>query len=121
VSIGFTPSSPVCLEFGSDHTPFLRRLNGHGETHRPTRYLMIANADTSFVFIDKQDGVMVPPGSYDRDGKPHDFSKSARLRGATTILLTGQGRYDMTLQASHTALPNSPDAWRAAYDFLSRR
>jgi pimeloyl-ACP methyl ester carboxylesterase len=121
VTIGFTPDSPVCREFGSDHTPFLRRLNARGETPGPTRYEMIANADTSFVFINKQDGVMVPPGSYDRDGNPHDFSRSARLRGAKLVLLTGQGRYDMALQASHTALPNSPDAWRAAYEFLTSR
>ena len=27
---GFTPSSPVCQEYGSPRTPFLRWLNGHG-------------------------------------------------------------------------------------------
>jgi pimeloyl-ACP methyl ester carboxylesterase len=121
VTIGFTPDSPVCSEFGSDHTPFLRRLNAHGETHRPTRYLVLENADTSFVYINEQDGVMVPPGSYDRDGRMHDFSLSARLEGAKLILLRNQGRYDMALQASHTALPNSPDVWNATYRFLSPR
>jgi hypothetical protein len=64
---------------------------------------------------------MPPPGAYDADGKPHDFGRSARLRGAKLVLLTGQGQYDMALQASHTALPNSPDAWSAAYAFLTRR
>jgi len=119
-TIGFTPNSPVCEEFGSDHTSFLRRLNGRGETPGPTRYEMIENADTSFVFINKQDGVMVPPGSDDRDGRPHDFSKSARLRGAKLVLVYKQGQYDMALQASHTALPNSPDVWKSTFAFLTK-
>jgi len=34
---GFTPDSAICREYGSDHTPLLTALNGHGETHRPTR------------------------------------------------------------------------------------
>lgn len=121
VSIGFNPDSPVCMEFGSDHTPLLRRLNRGDETPGPTRYMMIANLDTSFVYIDKQDGVLPPVPPEDRDGDPHDFSKSARLKGALTVLMTGQGKYDETLLASHTGIVNSPDVWATAYRFLAAR
>ena len=120
VTIGFNPDSPVCQEFGSDRTPFLRRLNARDETPGPTQYLMIANADTSFVYIDRQDGVLPPVPPEDREGRSHDFSRSARLRGAKTVLLTGQGQYDQTLLAAHTGIVNSPDAWQAAFDFLAR-
>jgi pimeloyl-ACP methyl ester carboxylesterase len=121
VSIGFNPDSPVCLEFGSDHTPLLRRLNASDETPGPTRYLMIANADKSFVYFDEQDGVLPPVPPEDREGKPHDFSQSARLRGGKLVLLTDQGKYDDTLLASHTGIVNSPQAWAAAYRFLTAR
>jgi hypothetical protein len=60
----------------------------------------------------------VPPE--DREGKPHDFSHSARLKGGRLVLLTDQGRYDDTLLASHTGIVNSPEAWVAAYRFLTR-
>ena len=36
---GFTPSSAVCDEYGSDHTQLLTVLNAAGETPGPTRYL----------------------------------------------------------------------------------
>lgn len=121
VTIGFNPQSAVCREVGSDHTPFLRRLNARDETPGPTRYLAIANADTSFVYIDKQDGVLPPVPPEDREGKPHDFSRSARLRGARTVLMTGQGRYDETLLASHTGIVNSPEVWAIAHGFLAAR
>ena len=45
----------ACLEYGSDHTPLLAALKKHGETHRPTRYLVIMNTDVSFVYISAQD------------------------------------------------------------------
>jgi pimeloyl-ACP methyl ester carboxylesterase len=117
---GFTPDSPVCREVGSDHTPFYRRLNVD-ETPGPTKYLVIANGDKSFVYINKQDGIFPPPGAVDRDGRPHDFANSARLRGAKIVLLTGQGIYDTTLLTSHLGILNSPQAWSLAFDFLSRR
>jgi pimeloyl-ACP methyl ester carboxylesterase len=121
VTIGFNPDSPVCREFGSDHTPLLRRLNRVDETPGSTRYMMIANADTSFVYIDRQDGVLPPVPPEDREGNPHDFSKSARLKGARIVLMTGQGQYDETLLASHTGIVNSPDVWATAYRFLTAR
>jgi pimeloyl-ACP methyl ester carboxylesterase len=121
VTIGFNPDSPVCLEFGSDHTPFLHRLNARDETPGPTKYLMIANADTSFVYIDEQDGVLPPVPPEDREGYAHDFSQSARLKGARTVLMTGQGQYDETLLAAHTGIVNSPDVWAVAHAFLSGR
>jgi pimeloyl-ACP methyl ester carboxylesterase len=121
VTIGFNPDSPVCLEFGSDHTPLLRRLNRRDETPGPTRYMMIANADTSFVYIDKQDGVLPPVPPEDREGNPHSFSRSARLKGARIVLMTGQGRYDQALLASHTGIVNSPEVWATTYRFLMAR
>ena len=121
VTLGFTPDSPVCQEFGSDHTPFLRRLNARDETPGPTRYLTISNADVSFVFIDERDGTLPSPGAYDREGRPHDFAKSARLRGARNVLLTGQGQYDQSLLTAHLGIVNSPETWKTAFDFLARR
>src|SRR5260370_30682734 len=40
---GFTPSSAVCDDDGSDHTQLLTVLNATGETPRPPRYLVILN------------------------------------------------------------------------------
>ena len=36
---GFTPDSAICLEYGSDHTPFLSTLNHGDETPAPTKDL----------------------------------------------------------------------------------
>jgi len=115
---GFTPNSAVCEEYGSDHTPFLLTLNSAGETPGPTQYLVIRNVGPDFVYSPEQDGVLPGVPAMDRDGEPHDFSDSALLAGATTIDLTGQGQYDETLGTSHLGILNSPDMWKAAFDFL---
>ena len=115
---GFDPDSALCLEYGSDHTPLLRALNGSGETPGPTGYLAIVNADTSFVYFAKQDGAFPPVPAEDREGMPHDFSRSARLDGVTTVELTEQGRYDETVGSAHLGIVNSPETWRLAWSAL---
>lgn len=119
VSAGFTPDSPVCREYGAADTPLLSALNAGDETPGPTEYLTIVNSDASFVYISAQDGVFAPVPAEDREGRPHDFSASARLAGATLIEMTGQGQYDGTLLAAHTGIVNSPDVWKATADFLA--
>ena len=52
-------------------------------------------------------------------GQPTDFSKSASLRGAHEIALTGQGAYDPFLHTSHLGILNSPQTWAATLEFLS--
>jgi pimeloyl-ACP methyl ester carboxylesterase len=115
---GFTPDSAVCREYGSDHTPFLTTLN-RNERRGPTKYLVIRNADTSFVYFSAQDGFFAPLPALDRDGNPHDFSESAKLRGAKEIDLTGQGVHDPFLGTAHLGIANSPDTWAAALAFLA--
>jgi pimeloyl-ACP methyl ester carboxylesterase len=124
---GFTPDSAVCKEYGSDHTSFLSTLNHASslstlnrgdETKGPTKYLVIRNADTSFVYFSAQDGFFAPLPALDRDGNPHDFSQSARLHGAREVDLTGQGVYDPFLGTAHLGIANSPQTWAAALDFL---
>jgi pimeloyl-ACP methyl ester carboxylesterase len=117
---GFMPDSAICSEYGSDHTPFLARLNAKDETPGPTKYLVIRNADTSFVYFSAQDGVFAPLPAEDRDGLPHDFSQSAKLRGAREVDLTGQGQYDPFLGTAHLGILNSPQTWAAALAFVSR-
>jgi pimeloyl-ACP methyl ester carboxylesterase len=121
VSLGFTPDSPVCVEYGAADTPFLRRLNAGDETPGPTRYLTIVNADKSFVYVSAQDGVLPAVPAQDRLGRPHDFSHSARLAGAGLIEMRDQGTHDMALQASHTGIINSPDVWAASLRYLTAR
>ncbi len=116
---GFTPDSAICREYGSDHTPFLTTLN-RNETKPPTKYLVIRNADTSFVYFSAQDGFFAPLPALDRDGNPHDFSQSAKLRGAEGVDLTGQGVHDPFLGTAHLGIANSPDAWSAALAFLTK-
>lgn len=119
---GFTPSSEVCQELGSPDTPFLRLLNGpggSGETEGPTRVLVIRNADASFVYFPVQDGLIAPVPAIDSFGNPTDFSRSASLRGAREIALTGQGAYDPFLHTSHLGILNSPQTWQATLEFLS--
>ncbi|OUM03730.1 hypothetical protein [Variovorax sp. JS1663] len=121
---GFTPASEVCQELGSPNTPFLRLLNGrHGrdETDGPTRVLVIRNGDASFVYFPVQDGTVAPVPAVDSFGKPTDFSRSASLRGAREIVLTGQGVYDPFLRSSHLGILNSPQTWQAAFEFLNDR
>jgi pimeloyl-ACP methyl ester carboxylesterase len=115
---GFTPDSAVCAEYGSDHTPFLSALNRGDETKGPTKYLVIRNADTSFVYFSAQDGYFAALPPIDRDGHPHDFSQSARLDGAREVNLTGQGVHDPFLGTAHLGIANSPQTWSAALAFL---
>jgi pimeloyl-ACP methyl ester carboxylesterase len=117
---GFTPNSAVCLEYGAEDTPFLERLN-EKETHAPTRYLAIRNADTSFVYFSAVDGIFPPVPAEDRTGAPHDFSRSAELHGkrAVNVDLVGQGRYDPILGTAHLGILNSPETWSLVADFLA--
>lgn len=116
---GFTPDSAVCLDYGSDRTPLLAQLNAGDETPGATRYVTIYNADISFVFFPGQDGAFPGVPAEDREGKPHDFSKSAWLDGAENVGLSGQGRYDDALGTAHLGIINSPEAWRATYAALA--
>ncbi len=117
---GFTPDSPVCLEYGAADTPFLRWLNRGTETPGPTRYLAIRNADADFVYISGQDGIFPAVPAKDRTGAPHDFSQSPALLGrrATNVALTGQGAYDI-IGTGHLGILNSPDTWKLTLDFLT--
>ena len=117
---GFTPDSAVCLEYGADDTPFLRALNRR-ESHAPTEYLAIRNADTSFVYFSAMDGFFAPVPAQDRTGAPHDFSRSAELHGkrAENVDLLGQGRYDPILGTAHLGILNSPETWSLVSEFLA--
>jgi pimeloyl-ACP methyl ester carboxylesterase len=116
---GFTPDSVICRDYGAEHTPLLDFINHGDETLGSTRYLVIRNADTSFVYFPLQDGVIAPVPAQDRNGNPHDFSNSARLDGAGTVNLTGQGTYDPFLGTAHLGILNSPDTRRIAFDYLT--
>jgi pimeloyl-ACP methyl ester carboxylesterase len=121
---GFTPSAEVCQELGSPNTPFLKLLNGPGgreENLRGVDTLVIRNADTSFVYFALQDGVLAPVPAIDSYGQPNDFSKSAQLKGARQLDLTGQGVYDPILRSTHLGILNSPTTWQATLEFLTRR
>ena len=122
---GFTPDSAVCKEYGSDHTPLLSTLNGAGETPGPTHYLVIRNVDADFVYnsggypnAPATDGFLPAVPAEDRDGNPHDFAASARLQGAPTFELVGQGQYDTILGTSHLGILNSAETWSLALAFL---
>ena len=124
---GFVPDSAICEEYGSDHTQLLSTLNAAGETHGPTRYLVIRNVyraspqSGDFVYESAQDGPYLPAvPAQDRDGKPHDFSDSALLSGAPTVDLVGQGQFDTLLGTSHLGILNSPQTWDAVVQFLGR-
>lgn len=121
---GFTPASEVCQELGSPDTPFLRLLNGPFgafETLGPTKVLVIRNADKSFVYMPVQDGLIPPVPAIDSFGKPTDFSRSASLKGARELALTGQGAYDPVLGTTHLGILNSPVTWQATLEFLTER
>jgi hypothetical protein len=96
-------------------------LNAAGETPGPTRYLVIRNkpGTPDFVYNSLQDGALPGVPAEDRDGKPHDFTASAGLAGATTIDLVGQGLYDKVLFTAHLGILNSPDTRSAALQFLT--
>jgi pimeloyl-ACP methyl ester carboxylesterase len=117
---GFTPDSAVCRDYGEEHTPLLDFLNHGSETYGSTRYLVIRNADTSFVYFAKQDGLVAPVPAEDRDGKPHDFSHSAEIEGnVQTVNVTGQGVHDPILKTAHLGIFNSPEVWQTALEFLT--
>ena len=119
---GFTPQSAVCQELGSPNTPFLKRLNKGQEAPGPGKdTLVIRNADTSFVYFPLQDGVLVPVPAEDSFGEPTDFSRSASLKGARELNLTGQGIWDPILGTTHLGILNSPTTWAATLQFLSAR
>jgi pimeloyl-ACP methyl ester carboxylesterase len=115
---GFTPESAICTEYGAPDTQFLRWLNRGSETLGGTRHLAIRNGDADFVYISAPDGPFFPAvPAIDRTGAPHDFSESPALRGATNVVLTGQGAYDV-LGSAHLGIANSPQVWELAADFL---
>jgi pimeloyl-ACP methyl ester carboxylesterase len=116
---GFTPDSAICREYGAPDTPFLQTLDHGDETPGPTRYLVIRNADTSFVYFPHQDGLIAPVPAEDRSGNPADFSQSARLEGAHEADLTGQGAFDPILGTAHLGILASPTTWALAEDFLA--
>jgi pimeloyl-ACP methyl ester carboxylesterase len=118
---GFVPSSEVCVELGSPNTPFLELLNKGDDTPGPTQYLVIRNADTSFVYFSLQDGILPPVPAEDSFGQPTDFSRSATLHGARQLDLVGQGAFDLILHSSHLGILNSPQARAAALEFLTSR
>ncbi|MBI3154712.1 MAG: alpha/beta fold hydrolase [Burkholderiales bacterium] len=121
---GFTPASDLCQEVGSPNTPFLQRLNGPGgsrETAGPTQVLVIRNADTSFVYFAAQDGFFTPVPSIDIYGQAVDFSRSAALKGARQVDLTGQGAYDPVLGTAHLGILASPETWARTVEFLAKR
>ena len=121
---GFTPSSEVCVELGSPNTRFLKLLNGRSgrdEVEGPTQALVIRNADTSFVYFPVQDGVFPPAPAVDSFGQATDFSKSAALRGAKRLDLTGQGAYDAAYGSAHLGILSSPQTRQATLEFLSAR
>lgn len=118
---GFTPDSALCLEYGADDTPLVRFMNGgRHEAQAPTQYLVIRNADKSFVYFPVQDGVFPPVPAQDREGLPHDFSLSARIAGARELDLVNQGVFDAILGTSHLGILNSPATWQAGFDFLTQ-
>ena len=121
---GFTPTSEVCVELGSPNTRFLKLLNGGpgGETgrdHGGPRTLVVRNADKSFVFFPVQDGYIAPVPAEDSFGQPTDFSRSAALKGARQLDLTGQGAYDPIIGTAHLGILNSPDTRQATFEFLT--
>ena len=116
---GFTPDSAICREYGAADTPFLEWLNRGSETLGGVRHLAIRNGDADFVYISTApDGPFFPPvPAIDRNGEPHDFSSSPTLRGATNVVLTGQGAFDI-LGSAHLGIVDSPTVWDLAADFL---
>ena len=119
---GFTPQSAVCQELGSPNTPFLKRLNKGQEAPGPGKdTLVIRNADTSFVYFPIQDGLIAPVPAEDSFGQPTDFSRSASLKGARQLDLTGQGSHDPILGTTHLGIIASPTTWAATLQFLGAR
>jgi hypothetical protein len=63
--------------------------------------------------------VLSPVPAVDSYGKPTDFSRSATLKGAKQIDLTGQGIYDHILGSTHLGILNSPQTRQATLEFLT--
>ena len=85
---GFTPDSAICLEYGSPDTPLLRFLNDGNDTPGPTKYLVIRNADTSFVyFAGAGRRVLAPVPAAGSRGQPARFlaERPAARRRASSI------------------------------------
>lgn len=116
---GFTPGSEICVELGSPDTPFLKRLNRDRRDRVAT--LVIRASDTGFVYFPTQDGVIAGVPAEDSFGQPTDFSGSARIRGARTLDLAGQGAYDPILGTTHLGILNSPQTRAAALEFLTAK
>ena len=55
----------------------------------------------------------------DSFGKPTDFSQQRSLRGARELDLTGQGIHDPIAGTTHLGILNSPDTWKATFEFLT--
>jgi pimeloyl-ACP methyl ester carboxylesterase len=117
---GFTPDSPICLEYGSADSAFLSWLNRGQETPGPTDYLVIRNVGPDFVYSPLTDGFLPGVPAEDSLGRPHDFSDSAALEGAQEIDLTGQGVYDPFLGTSHLGILASPATAAATFAFLTQ-
>lgn len=117
---GFTPTSPVCQELGSPNTLFLKVLNKASRRIDPRNTLVIRNSDSSFLFLSAQDGGFSPVPAMDSFGNPTDFSLSPRITGAAQVILTGQGAWDFTQGTAHLGIGNSPQAWEAAFLFLTQ-
>ena len=112
---GFNPDSAICVEYGAPDTPLLARLNAGDETPGPTRYVVLRNADTSFVYFSAQDGAFPPVPPEDREGRPHDFAASAALAGAKTYDLYEQGAFDEELRTAHLGILQSPETRRIVF------
>ncbi len=57
----------------------------------------------------------------DSFGQPTDFSRSATLKGARQLDLTGQGAFDPILGTAHLGILNSPQTRAATLQFLTTR
>ena len=89
---GSTPTAP-CAGRGVRRTPLMAALNTGDETPGPTSTLTLVNTDTSFVYFDQAGGPFRRSPPEDREGQPHDFSRSADWRATVNVGLTGQGSY----------------------------
>ena len=49
------------------------------EAQPPTQYLVIRNADTSFVYFSKPNGPFPPVPAQDREGNAHDFNSGGEI------------------------------------------
>jgi hypothetical protein len=130
---GYAPGELWALGYQGDQCDLIGTpTNRSGEAHSTLAnvpdlrrfvraVLVVRNADTSFVYFSKQDGLIAPVPAENRRGEPHDFSLSARLRGAANLDVTGQGRYDDVLGSAHLGILNSPEVWQRAFEWLTAK